>query len=560
MGLARFEQGGLEWLAEAPTADVVQREIAARLDAVESIPGAELIKRNLVRAVYRVPLADGARVIVKRYAVRGVRDPVKYLFKASRARAEWRVGRGLDEAGIPTAVPLAMAERHAGGLLRDAALVTREIPDALHLNAYVEEHFAAEEGAELRVALYDRLARLIRRMHAAGFVHNDLHGGNVLVNGDPATAQAHIIDLHSVTRSGTPSPGRRWFDLVKLLHSMRTCSTPQERVALCRAYEDEGGTPSGTELSRLLAAGRVSSVLEPRIERMERKRVRSRTLRSLERSSRFDVTSAGPFHVHHLRAIPAASFRELIPGHREALARGGAAVLKDAHRSALTRQMLGAPDGPEPVIVKEYRLGSWRERIKNVLRRPRPISAWIAGNGLRVRGFEVAEPLALVLRGRGAFAREAFLFMRDMGDDARADLVVLRRFAGALDADLRADKRRLLSAGARLFRRLHAEGVYHADLKAVNLFVREDGRGARIVLADYDRVEFGVSVSHRRRVKNLAQLSASIPICITLADRLRFFREYVADDPAGAPPWKDWFRAVIAECRRKIVVRMQPIE
>ena len=94
----------------------------------------------------------------------------------------------------------------------------------------------------------------------------------------------------------------------------------------------------------------------------------------------------------------------------------------------------------------------------------------------------------------------------------------------------------------------------------MNLFVREGPDGPRIAIADYDRVEFDRAVSPRRRIKNLAQLSASVAVCISLADRLRFFREYSAGDAKSAAGWKNWFRRVTAECRRKIVVRMQPIE
>ena len=63
-----------------------------------------------------------------------------------------------------------------------------------------------------------------------------------------------------------------------------------------------------------------------------------------------------------------------------------------------------------------------------------------------------------------------------------------------------------------------------------------------------------------RRVKNLAQLSASVAICISAADRLRCFRAYAATEPELLRDWKRWFRAVIRECERKIVVRMDPIE
>ncbi len=565
--LTTFTEGGLDWTAEPATAEFVRAQIAAHLDTLEQLPGCTLIKRNLVRAVYRLPLAGHGTVIVKRYAVRGPFDWVKYTFRATRALEEWRVGRWLDAAGIATAVPLAMAERRRP-VLQDAALVTREIPDTVHLNAYVEAHLVGTpERDAWRVRLYDDLARIVRRMHDAGYVHNDLHGGNILVNGPPAEARLHVIDLHSVSRhsGGAASAGRRWFDLLKLLHSMRTCSSIEERERVCRVYEEAGSGPSGTRATELLATGGVAAELEPRLLAMERKRVRSRTRRSLERSSRHDVTRAGPYRIHHLRTLPAQAFLPAIAAHGRTLAAGGAAVLKDARKSALTRQMLTVDGVERAVIVKQYRSDRLSERLKNVVRTPRAIAAWIGGNGLLVRGFEAAEPLALVLRGRGAGLSEAFVVMEDLGDQTRLDLVALARFPGDLDAATAAQKTALVAEVARTLRRLHAQGVYHADLKAVNLFLREDrddaGRPrARLVFADWDRVEFDRIVTNRRRVKNLAQLSASVPVCISVSDRLRFFREYARDEPKVLRNWKRWFERIIDNCRQKIVVRMEPIE
>ena len=94
----------------------------------------------------------------------------------------------------------------------------------------------------------------------------------------------------------------------------------------------------------------------------------------------------------------------------------------------------------------------------------------------------------------------------------------------------------------------------------MNLFVRESGANVSVALADYDRVEFGRALPVRRRIKNLAQLSASIAICITLSDRLRWFRTYGAGEPDVLTAWKSWFRDVVDACRRKIVVEWDPIE
>ncbi|MCE9636274.1 MAG: hypothetical protein K8T90_11280 [Planctomycetes bacterium] len=556
--LSTFEASGLVWRAEAAHAALVQREIAEKIDALDRIAGVELIKRNLVRAVWRVPLSDGRRVIVKRYRVAGVGDFMKYAVRDSRALTEWRVGRGLDAAGIATAVPLAWAERRIRGVLRDAALVTREIPDAVHLNAFVERHLLASGTDSLRASFYDDLARLVRRMHDAGFVHNDFHGGNLLVVGSPAAPRIHVIDLHSVARHGRPPEAARWFDLVKLLHSMLTCSTVAERRRICEVYESGAGT-SGTRIGRLLAAGRLSAELEPELERMERKRVRSRTDRSLGRSSKFDVSTLDGLRVHHLRTVDPAAVVALLGPHRRDVAARARNVLKDGRRSALTTQVLATPAGPRPVVVKEYRGGGIVDRAKNVVRMPRAMSAWVAGNGLLVRGFDAAEPLALALTGRGPSLGSAWVVMEDLGDGARADLVVLARFAGDIGAAVRAEKAAFVAAAADLVRRLHASGVYHADLKAVNVFVR-GGATPRFVLADYDRVEFDRPLSERRRVKNLAQLSASVPVCVTLTDRLRFFRVYAASEPAVAADWKRWFRRIVAAQSRKIVVRTRPIE
>ncbi len=67
---ARFEASGLTWTAESAFADAVRVQIAERIDDVETVPGASLVKRNMVRTVLRVPFEErgdaGPRVIVKR--------------------------------------------------------------------------------------------------------------------------------------------------------------------------------------------------------------------------------------------------------------------------------------------------------------------------------------------------------------------------------------------------------------------------------------------------------------------------------------------------------------
>jgi tRNA A-37 threonylcarbamoyl transferase component Bud32 len=547
-----FEASGLVWRAQAGAAEPLRDAIAERLDGLDRAPGAQVLKRNLVRSVWRVPLADGRFAIVKRYRVAGIASHLKYLVRPSRARTEWEVGRALARADIASPAPLAFAERCSGGTLRDAALVTREIPDALHLNAYAERHLRGDAARDAqRDALYGEVARLVRRLHDEGFAHRDLHGGNLLVCGPPERPQVHVIDLHSVRR-GRVAQRARWRDLVKLLHSLRVDATPEERFRIAERYAQASDAP--TCVSRWRADGSLSARLERALARLERVRVRSRTARCLVRSTAFDVSRTAGCRIHHLRAVEPRDVIALVDAHCRDVAARAPGVLKDGRRSALSRQRLGARD----VIVKQYR-DAWWERARNLVR-PRALSAWVAGNGLRVRGFDAAQPLALALRGRGLAMRDAFLVMEDMGPAQRADLLVLARYAGGDASARRGEKRALVAAAAALVRRLHAAGVYHADLKAVNLFLRGDVAAGRFVLADYDRVRLDRAVSPRRRIKNLAQLSASVPVCVSLADRLRFFRAYAEGDAQAQRDWKRWARRIIDACRGKIVVDMEPIE
>lgn len=567
MSEVEFEAGGLRWRVETDAVERVREAICERLDTLEDRPGTVLIKRNLVRAVFRVPLDDGSAVVVKRYNVRGPYDWVKYTFRESRALAEWRVGRGLDAVGVPTAVPLAMAERRDPVLL-DAALITREIPDARHLNAYMEEELAAPSVA--RAALLVQLAALVRRMHEAGFVHNDLHGGNLLVTGPAATAQIHVIDLHSVSWTRVDEPGpdarrrpsarRREFDLVKLLHSIRTCTTPEERGSVLVDYGRVSNPPSDLRMVVDARPDVVSDELETAIAALERKRVRSRTRRALTTSSQFIAERHVGARVRRRREVEAESVLQAVSAHRHAERHEPGRLLKDARRSALSRQTVRVDGEDVAAVVKQYRVRSLPARVKNLVRRPRALAAWVAGHGLAVRGFSPAEPLALVSGRLGPRLGDSYLVMRAYEDDQRLDLIALDRFVGELPAERRTEKRSLVAVVARTFRRLHREGVYHADLKAVNLFLDESATTPELVLADFDRVEFDATLPRRRRLKNLAQLSASVAICITLSDRLRFLREYLRDEPEERRRWKEWFRGVTALCERKIVVRMQPIE
>lgn len=544
----RREAGFLLRVASGRGARILPR-LVNRLESLREAEGVSVAKSNRVRTVFRVPDADGA-VFVKRYHVAGLFEKVKYVLFSSRPSREWRAARGLRAAGLPVPVALFAGEKRRFGVLKDGLFALEEVPDAEDLVPYVRARLPTSRD---RRPLLRDVARLVRRMHDAGYSHGDLHSGNLLVTGKREEPRVYLIDLHTVRRH-RKGIGRRLrrTNVARLLHSLTTVTTMADRLRMIRAYE--GDAPV------LGSERQVRALVERRILSLERRRVRSRTRRCLMNSSVFVRERFGPFRVFRRREVSLPGLLLAIGDHRHAMLTGSRAVLKDAARSAISRQVLPGAPGTGRVVVKETRIRGPGDVVKNAFRQTRGRSSWVNGNGLLVRHVDAARPLALVERGRWPFIRESFLFMEDLCGLTRLDLFVLKRYAGTLSDARRKEKVDLVRAFGRFLGSLHRDGIYHGDLKAVNVFVSSaEGDDPRFFLVDYDRVRFLRSVARRRRVKNLAQVAASVAVLITRTDRLRFGRAWAPDEEAVRHE-KALNRSVERALRQKIVVRMKPIE
>lgn len=142
------------------------------------------------------------------------------------------------------------------------------------------------------------------------------------------------------------------------------------------------------------------------------------------------------------------------------------------------------------------------------MRRGRAVRYWRNAHGLAVRNLGTPRLLAAGdtwVVGDWIDAPDLYSFVRNrmgaFGRKERND--VLFRLAGEL-------------------RRLHRTGVYHGDLKATNVLVKD----GTFLFVDLDRVRFSEEVPERDRIFNLAQLNASLTPPLTRTDRLRFLRAY----------------------------------
>ena len=151
------------------------------LAAVWDSPG-RVIKESPAKIVTLLT-AGGIAVYVKRYRHRAVAlRPLKFFFKASQARREWRLAQQLETLGVPTVRHLALGERWTWAGLQESVLIT--------------ESFAGQPLDPASGLAPQAVLAFVGQLHDRGVLQHDLHPGNILRN--PATGEMRLVDLHGI--------------------------------------------------------------------------------------------------------------------------------------------------------------------------------------------------------------------------------------------------------------------------------------------------------------------------------------------------------------------------
>ena len=239
-------------------------------------------------------------------------------------------------------------------------------------------------------------------------------------------------------------------------------------------------------------------------------------------------------------AIPAFVL-SCIAEHCRQLSSNTGAILKNSPESAVS--LVDIPGFPR-VCVKQFRWRGWLHALKGFFRPTQGLRTFRNGWKLFAAGITVAAPLALIREGHSGLLANEYIIMEVIPRSRELDRYLLTRMLLPWST---AEKRELAALFGRFIGFMHAEGIFHADLKTCNILVSEESSGrestsqssladpeteappertVRFALVDYDEVQFGRVVSQKKRIKNLVQIFLSTPLAIDAADRLRFLREY----------------------------------
>ena len=216
-----------------------------------------------------------------------------------------------------------------------------------------------------------------------------------------------------------------------------------------------------------------------------------------------------------------------------------------------SKVVVGRVETPAGALyVKRYTVFAWRVALASLFQPSPAFAAWAAADLLDGRGFATPERVAAVEYRKAGLLRRSFFVTREVVGGVTAD-VRWREILADDDGPRRRTARRALArALGDLFRRLHAAGVYHNDLKDVNVLVTGPPAAPRCVLLDLEHVRALRRIGRRRRTKNLVQLARTLGREATATDRARFLHAYLGGAGARAER-RAWARTVLRRAARK---------
>jgi len=493
--LTQYELAGEKWVGDKTCADFIAKFAAApdsffRKDSL-------LVSDRKLRAVAVAPVEGDRRAHIKKYKAAGFVQRLRALLKTSQADLELRHLIAAKKAGLP--VPELIFFGRRGW---DAYLATGLIPGAGPLVDILRRNPDALDGA-----LIDAAARLVAQAHEAGFLHRDLHLGNILRDGK---GNLYLVDMHRLEIKSVVADEEAARNLGQLDFSFSRVADKEKRGAVVAAYLNSRRIGMGHDKFRraVYEASRAWGA----------RHFRSRTRRCLRDGENYAVEHARDYTVYRKTAFTAD------PGALvKAKARAPAAILKESEKTRVT--VLTDASSDNKICVKEFRNRGLGPVLERLLRGSRGKRAWINANGLMIRGIATPEPLAYVVT-KGA----EYLLTRYEEDARPLDEYLRACFEKVSDKKTLREKWEFMRGLGRTLANLHQAEVFHKDLKANNVLVSERSGVRRLLLLDLDRVQFDRPLPQRETEFNLGCLNAAIPNFITATDRLRAFKAYTGQN------------------------------
>jgi tRNA A-37 threonylcarbamoyl transferase component Bud32 len=419
-------------------------------------------------------------------------------------------------------------ERVQRGWVRESYYLSEAIGKG---GSFIDDHKKSKELCSIL-----ELAKTVRKFQNRGLLHQDLHGGNFLWDGE----SLFLTDLHDARIVKPLSFNQRLWNLAHLFHSLRSMWSEGEQLQFLDQYFEEIS-------ERAKKREILSQKIYPLMDHLQQRQWRSRTKRCLKDSTEFTIQREKRIRYLHRRDFPLDPLKRVMEEHRDLVRGNPSSLIKDSPEVVVS---IWNHEG-ERVCLKQFRYPHLWDKMKEHFRRSKGLKAWMAANGMRARGIPSLKPLALVERANWVGLQDSFLFMEALTKDQEMDRYLLKGFESL-------NKKRLfIKTFAGWLARLHKMGLYHKDMKTCNILVSERGEKWDFHLLDFEDLLMDRQTNRKQLFRNFLQLNTSTPKVMTKVDRFRFFSEYLRLNPI-VQDQKSFLQDLVMESRRRGLVYVSP--
>jgi hypothetical protein len=147
---------------------------------------------------------------------------------------------------------------------------------------------------------------------------------------------------------------------------------------------------------------------------------------------------------------------------------------------------------------------------------------------LEKSGFDTPCVVGLFERRHGPFRIDNLLLTKEVKGSMQLG-AYLSQFCNHSGKQRLREKRRLITSFGETVGRMHAEGIFHGDLRLGNVLVQKKEGRWRFFLIDNERTKKFRRLPARLRLKNLVQINM-FRLGIGNTDRMRFLKSYLCEN------------------------------
>lgn len=384
-----------------------------------------LVKNNPLRSVYRVRLDQGDW-FVKQFHTHNFTDACKSFWRTNPARREFEHLSIAYLRNIPVPQPIAWASGRGFSLLVTEALTPSQSLESIIYQASIDE-------ALLKQALIAG-AEGIATMHCNGFMHTDLHSGNILLVGPAEQPWAgYLTDLQDVRieqRSGhasaNPYQKHRLKNVASIMSGLRYKINPDQQYLFIESYLNRLNLLKNWSQGQI---GHYFDTVQKHADTHSRRIWRSKDRRTRRQSKYAQKIKLGngwtarvflqckhpsPDAPASQNAYTPQAWRQALVDPMKLLQQGR--LLKEGGHSTIVADKLDVGGENLDIVVKHIRL---RENWRGFLQKVRPSRAerqWLRGHGLIHRHLPTAWPLAALEQRTWGLLEQSILICEQVRD------------------------------------------------------------------------------------------------------------------------------------------------